>query len=154
MFVQLPLILNFLFHYNRSILALFSRLSRYTNTGLLILRLGVGAMMIVHGFPKLKSGPEGWHKLVESMGIFGIHDFPTFWGFMAAFAEGIGGLLFLVGFMFRPACLLMLMTMLVAVAHHMKGGDSLQIASHAIELGVLFIAMFLIGPGRYSIDKS
>ena len=135
-------------------MALFSRLSRFTNTGLLILRIGVGAMMIVHGYPKLAGGPEGWHELGGSMGVFGIHDFPTFWGFMAAFAEGIGGLLFLVGFLFRPACILLLMTMLVAIAHHIHGGDKLQIASHAIELGTLFLAMLIIGPGRYSIDRT
>jgi putative oxidoreductase len=135
-------------------MALFSGLSRHNHFGLLLLRLGIGAMMIYHGFPKLKGGPDMWHKIGGSMANLGVHDFPTFWGFMAAFAECIGGLLFLIGFLFRPACLLMLTTMAVAAMHHFHAGDGWGGASHALELGVVFLAMFIIGPGRYSIDKS
>ena len=135
-------------------MAILSRLSKYHHTGLLILRLGVGAMMMLHGYPKLAGGPAMWTKLGGAAASFGLHDFPVFWGFMAAFAEGVGGLLFLIGFLFRPACLLLLITMIVAVTKHIGGGDSVMDASHAIELGVLFLAMFIIGPGRYSIDKS
>ena len=135
-------------------MAIFSSLSRYQSTGLLILRLGIGAMMIVHGYPKLFGGTAMWTKLGASVRPFGLHDFPAFWGFMAAFAETVGGLLFLVGFIFRPACLLLLITMSVASAQHLRTGDGLGGASHAIELAVLFLAMFIIGPGKYSIDKS
>ena len=135
-------------------MAIFSRLSKYNNTGLLLLRLGIGAMMILHGYPKLIGGPQMWTKLGGALSTFGMHDFPGFWGFMAAFAEGVGGLLFLVGFLFRPACLLLLITMIVAAAKHMAGGDGIMGASHAIELAVLFLAMFIIGPGRYSVDKA
>src|SRR3954464_6259587 len=99
-------------------MAIFSGLSRYHHFGLLVLRLGIGAMMIWHGYPKLLGGTAGWTKLGGSMAAFGMHDFPTFWGFMAAFAEAIGGLLFLAGFLFRPAALLLLTTMLVASMHH------------------------------------
>ena len=135
-------------------MAIFSRLSRYQNTGLLIMRLGIGAMMVGHGYPKLIGGPQTWSRLGSALATFGMHDFPTFWGFMAAFAEGVGGLLFLIGFFFRPASLLLLLTMIVAAAKHLGAGDGIMGSSHAIELGVLFLAMFIIGPGRYSIDKS
>jgi putative oxidoreductase len=135
-------------------MAILSNLSKYQSTGLLILRLGIGAMMIVHGYPKLVGGTTMWAKIGGAVAPFGLHDFPTFWGFMAAFAEGVGGLLFLLGFLFRPACLLMLITMVVAAASHFRAGDGLTGAGHALELGVIFLAMFIIGPGRYSIDKS
>lgn len=134
-------------------MALFSSLSKYHHTGLLILRLGIGAMMIWHGYPKLLGGHATWKGLGASMSAFGMHDFPAFWGFMAAFAEAVGGLLFLLGFLFRPAVLLLMVTMGVAAMHHFNAGDGLKGASHAIELGVLFLAMFIIGPGKYSIDK-
>jgi putative oxidoreductase len=134
-------------------MAFLSRLSRYHHTGLLLLRIGIGVMMIFHGYPKLKGGPGAWGKIGGSLADFGIHDFPAFWGFMAAFAEGVGGLLFLIGFFFRPASLLLLITMVVAAGHHLNAGDGIGGASHAIELGVLFLAMFIIGPGKYSIDK-
>jgi hypothetical protein len=37
---------------------------------------------------------------------------PTFWGLMACFAEGIGGLLILLVLLFRPATLLIVFTMI------------------------------------------
>jgi putative oxidoreductase len=135
-------------------MAIFSRLGRYTNFGLLVMRLGVGAMMIVHGYPKLIGGPEKWTKLGASMGNLGVHAYPEFWGFMAAVAEGLGGLLLILGLAFRPACLLLMFTMIVASVTHFSKGDTVGDASHAIELAFVFFGLFFIGPGRYSVDKS
>ena len=135
-------------------MAIFSRLGRYTNFGLLVLRIGLGAMMIVHGYPKLIGGPEKWTKIGAAIGNIGVHAYPTFWGFMAAIAEGLGGLLLILGLAFRPACLLLLFTMIVAAINHFTKGDTLATASHAVELGFVFFGLFFIGPGRYSLDKS
>lgn len=134
-------------------MAILGNLSKHTNTGLLIMRIGLGFMMIMHGYPKLFGGVEKWTAVGGAMKNFGMHDVPHFWGFMAAFAETIGGLLFLLGFLFRPATFLLLFTMVTAAAMHLGKGDGLMGSSHAIELGVVFLAMFIIGPGRYSIDK-
>jgi putative oxidoreductase len=134
-------------------MALLSRLSRYQDFGILLLRIGLGAMMIWHGYPKLKGGPDMWAKIGSSMSTFGMHDIPAFWGFMAAFAEAVGGLLFLIGFLFRPALLLMIITMSVAAIQGYKS-DGMMGANHALELGIVFLAMFIIGPGKYSIDKA
>jgi len=86
------------------------------------------------------------------MGALGVDFAPAFWGFMAAFAELGGGLLFALGLFFRPACVLMFLTMLVATNFHFAKGDSFTTASHAIEAAVLFAGMFLVGPGGYGID--
>ncbi len=135
-------------------MALFSKLGKYNDTGLLLLRIGVGAMMIVHGLPKLTGGIDKWETLGSNMSLIHVNAYPAFWGFMAGFAEGIGGLMFIIGFLFRPACFLMLFTMFMAAFKHLHGGDSLSVASHSIELFFVFLAMFIIGPGKYSVDKS
>lgn len=139
-------------------MAIFSKLGKYQDTGLLLMRIGVGAMMMTHGIPKLAGGTEKWVKLGKNMELIGIHAYPAFWGFMAGFAEGICGALFVLGFLFRPAAFLMLFTMFIAAFMHIHDGTTLwekiTDASHAIELGSVFIAMFLIGPGRFSVDKS
>ena len=134
-------------------MAIFSRLGKYQQTALLILRVGIGIMMIYHGYPKLLGGPGKWASLGKAMHSLGLHDFPAFWGFMAAVAEAIGGLCLIVGFCFRPACLLLLITMIVAAMKHLGSGPFGE-ATHAIELGVVFLAMTLLGPGKYSVDKS
>lgn len=39
-------------------MALLASLGKYRNTGLLIIRIGLGVMMMLHGYPKLLGGPE------------------------------------------------------------------------------------------------
>lgn len=122
------------------------------NTGLLIIRAGIGIMFITHGFPKLSGGPAFWEAIGGTMGIIGLNFWPVFWGFMAAFAETIGGLFLTLGLFTRPAAFLMLFTMLMATLTHFTKGDGLQIASHAIESGLVFLGFLVGGAGRYSLD--
>lgn len=135
-------------------MAIFSALNKYSNFGLLVMRAGMGIMMILHGLPKITGGPEKWAKIGEAMGNFGIRFFPTGWGFAAAAAEAIGGVLIVLGLAFRPACLMILFTMIVAATMHLSKGQSLMESSHAIELAFAFFGMLFIGPGKYSVDKN
>lgn len=135
-------------------MALFTRLGNYTSTALLIMRIGIGAMMIVHGFPKLTGGDELWTKIGGSMSNFGMDKYPLYWGLAAALTETLGGLLLILGFLFRPVCLLLLFTMLVATVSHFSKGQGIKEASHAIELGFVFLSLFILGPGSYSVDKA
>jgi putative oxidoreductase len=132
---------------------IWTSLNKYRDIGLLILRLGIGGMFIFHGAPKILGGPDMWEKLGATMGIFGIHLLPVFWGFMSSFAECFGGIFLILGFLFRPACVLLTINMIVATSMHLNRGDGLGIASHAIEDGILFLSLILIGPGKYSLDE-
>jgi putative oxidoreductase len=128
-------------------------LNKYRDIGLLILRLGIGGMFMFHGAPKIMGGPDIWEKIGTTMGIFGIKFLPVFWGFMSSFAEFFGGVFLILGLFFRPACILMTINMIVATSMHLNRGDGLGIASHAIEDGILFLSLILIGPGKYSLDE-
>ncbi|ARS41863.1 DoxX family protein [Sphingobacteriaceae bacterium GW460-11-11-14-LB5] len=134
-------------------MAILDNLGKYRNTGLLLLRIGLGVMFIIHGFPKLAGGPDGWTGLGGSMKVIGINFLPIFWGFMAAATETFGGFLLIVGLFFRPALILLIFTMIIAALVHFGKGDGLQGASHAIELGIVFFGLIFIGPGKYSVDK-
>jgi putative oxidoreductase len=35
---------------------------------------------------------------------------------------------------------------------HIKNGDGFNAASHAIEAGIVFLSLILIGPGHFSLD--
>jgi len=128
-------------------------LAKFREEGLLVLRIGIGAMFVAHGVPKLLAGPHEWLKLGHAMRYLGIDFLPTAWGFMAGLAEAGGGLCLVLGLFFRPACLALACTMAVAATMHLGRGDGLLKASHAIEAGILFFSLMLIGPGRYSIHK-
>ena len=129
-------------------------LGKYRDAGLLILRLGLGLMFCLHGLPKLAGGPKLWTALGKNMAHLGIDFFPVFWGFMAAATEGIGGILLILGFCYRPVCLLLTFTMVIASLklHHDKA-DFQSAASRPIELAIVFLGLAFIGPGRFSIDK-
>ncbi len=120
---------------------------------LLILRLGIGLMFMLHGFPKLMGGPPAWTRLGQSMANFGIYFYPAGWGFLAAFAEFGGGLLMLTGLFFRPAMIMMCIHMSVACYKHYSSGDSIESASHALEALITFLFLLLSGPGKYALDR-
>ncbi len=125
--------------------------NRLTNVGLLILRIGLGIIMMAHGIPKLAGGVELWQKLGGAMGVFGINFAPAFWGFMAAFSESIGGLFLLLGIGVRIFAALLAFTMLVAFLMHAHKGDGFKVYSHALSLAVVFFAIVVIGGGNLSI---
>jgi putative oxidoreductase len=135
-------------------MAVLSKLGRYRNHGLLIIRVGLGIMFIYHGLPKLLEGPERWERIGKAMGSLGIHFFPGLWGFLSAVTETIGGVLLMTGLFFRPVCILLLINMIVAVLSLFSRGESFFDASQAIEDAIIFAGLIFVGPGLYSVDKN
>jgi putative oxidoreductase len=87
----------------------------------------------------------------------GIGFAPAFWGFMAAFAEFVCSILIILGVLFRPAVLTLAFTMLVAALHHLNlppdnPGAGWGGASHALELLVVYVGLFLTGPGKFAFS--
>ena len=122
------------------------------DAGLLILRLGLGVMLIYHGWPKLTGGTQMWHGLGQAMGNLGITFAPAFWGFMAAAAEFFGGIALILGVPLRIFCVLLVIDMFVAALFHLKAGQGLGQASHAIELLIVFISLLVMGAGKFSLS--
>jgi putative oxidoreductase len=133
-------------------------LSKYRDFGLLLLRVLIGLSFLAHGLPKIEGGPEYWIKLGKSMQFVGVTAYPIFWGLMSALSESVGGMLLLIGFCFRPDCLFLVINMAVATIMHFNTtpggfGEKWFVASHAIELGSVFLSLLLIGPGKFSVDR-
>ena len=130
-------------------------LTKFRDWGLLFLRVALGAFYLyVHGWHKLAGGVHAWREIGLAVRYVGIHFAPVFWGLMAALSETLGCVLLILGFLFRPACLALLITLVVASAMLLRKGQGLETASHAIELAILFFSLLFIGPGKYSLDKS
>ncbi len=128
-------------------------LSKHRDLGLLILRVGIGIMFVLHGYPKISGGPAMWEKIGMATGAIGIHFAPVFFGLLAALSEFGGGICLILGFLFRPACFFLTITMAMAATMHILKGDGVLVASHAIELGIVFLSLIFIGPGYYSFDE-
>lgn len=124
--------------------------------GLLLLRVGIGACLIVfHGYDKITGGPERWTAIGSNMDVLGITFAPVFWGFMAAFAETVGALLLILGPLFRLMALMLVFNMFVAVMRHLSlpvenPGSGWSGASHALEYMIVFITLFFTGAGRFA----
>lgn len=122
------------------------------NFALLIIRVGIGVIMMVHGYPKIIGGTEKWEGLGSAMENVGVEFFPVFWGFMAAFAEFFGGLMLVLGFLHIAAAFLLAFTMLIAFLMHFFNGDSFGSYSQSLKLLVIFVGLMFSGPGKFSID--
>lgn len=124
---------------------------RWVDVGLLVLRLGFGlGFFYFHGWAKLAGGPERWAGVGGAVEHLGIGFGHTFFGFLGAFAESIGGLMIAAGFLFRPAALLIAGTMFVAWVMHVTTGNGTP--AHAFKNMWVALGLALIGPGRYSVD--
>ncbi len=122
-------------------------------TAFLVLRVVLGLLMMVHGWPKVLGGPERWAGLGGVMETFGITFAPMLWGAAAAFSELFGGALLILGLLTRPAAALIVFTMAIAALNHALGGDPFGRISHPSAIGVGCLAILLGGPGRLALDR-
>lgn len=134
---------------------ILTSLTKFRDWGLLFLRVALGGFYLyVHGWHKLAGGVHVWHELGLNVKYVGVHFAPVFWGLMAALSETVGCVLVILGFLFRPACFLLFITLFVASAMHVRSGQGWEHASQAVELDILFFSLLFIGPGKYSLDKN
>ncbi len=115
--------------------------------GLLLLRAWFGgAMAFAHGFGKLGDVIEGNWKFADPLGI---GEVPSL--LLAAGAEFFGGFLVAIGLFTRPAAATVAFTMAVA-AFVTHGGDAYAKMEPALLYFFAFLAIVLLGPGRWSVD--
>lgn len=129
------------------------RFSDRLDPGICLLRVGIGSLfVIVHGYPKIVGGVILWRGLGGAFNrMIGLSFAPGFWGFLAMLAEFGGGLCLIAGIFFRPACAAIFFTMLVAVISILRGGYGFGSASQPLELGIVVAALFLTGPGKFTV---
>jgi putative oxidoreductase len=128
-------------------------LAKYSDFGLLLLRVSVGVLFILYTAPALIGGPSAWAHFGAGAHNWGLHSHFQIWGFLAAFLGCVGGILMIFGLFFRPAVLLMLV---FAIVHAIgaKHGNSFRTAVPSIEMCFILAGILFVGPGKYSVDKT
>lgn len=132
---------------------IFNNRYKFRDFGLLLLRIGIGIMLVFHGLPKLMGGAAQWDELGSAVSHFGIYEHHEIYGYIIAFTEFGGGILLLFGLFHRIICFLLILIMALAAANYFMAGAGLKGAHHAVEGGVLFLSLLFIGPGRYALDQ-
>jgi len=115
--------------------------------GLLAMRIALGAVMIVHGYPKV-TGIHNVEKFFSSIGL------PWWSAYLSAGAEFFGGILIIIGLLTRPVAFAQLIDMIVAVAkvhwkHGLVGEGNYQLP---LTLAALALALIVFGAGPIALD--
>lgn len=128
-----------------------------TDMALLIGRVAIGVCFIIHGLGKLgvigTGNMDGFAQWLEGLGV----PMPAIQARIAMASEIGGGALLALGLFTRPACLLLIATMIVAGKVGHKGAGYLITndppgAEYTINLAVVCLMFVLLGAGAYSLD--
>jgi putative oxidoreductase len=120
-------------------------------------RLAIGVCFVIHGLGKLglvgTGSMEGFVAWLRELGV----PQPAIQARMAMLSELTGGSLLALGLFTRPACALLVFTMIVAGRIGHRGAGYLITndppgAEYTINLAVICGCFALAGPGRLSVD--
>ena len=132
---------------------IFTSQERKMNFGLLFMRLGLAAVLLIHALPKLFDGTAAWNKFwmsleFESIGLPG-----TIMGFAILLIESIGALSLLCGYFFRVACaLLSFLYGLYFFGYFYYKSGYVTLTLWSLGLAVVFFGLIYVGPGRYAVS--
>ncbi|MDP4231459.1 MAG: DoxX family protein [Bacteroidota bacterium] len=124
------------------------------DTGLLILRLALGGLMLLHGIGKIRNGVEMFKPSLAEMGL------PEFLIYGLYIAEVLAPVMIIFGLWTRFAALTIVIDMIMAIVLVRK--QDFFALSHsggwAVELEALYFFMALVlcftGSGAYRITRS
>ena len=133
----------------------------YSDWGLLFLRVGMGVLMLFHGWPKLNpngpmKGPAGFAGFLQQQGV----PLPTFFAWVVALLETVGALLLIVGLATRILAIGFAIDMLVAIRLVKIGMANARFSEQdgtgwefEFILMVVALALLFTGAGSISLDS-
>lgn len=116
------------------------------NWASLIIRIGFGVLMIPHGYGKYTNFDSISTRFMTFLGLSGEISLG-----LAIFAELVCSVLLVLGLATRAVLIPLIITMITAafVAH---SNDPLDVKEHSLMYLVGYLAIFILGAGKYSID--
>ena len=135
------------------------RIFQHPHFGNFIIRSAVGAILAISGWNKFAAGQatlEAVGTNVSRVGLAVASDgaLALFFGIMAAGSELIGGILLILGVLFRSATAVLLLTMAVATVtkYQTTSGDFIQYG-YPLVVFLVLLGLLFTGPGRFSIMR-
>lgn len=114
-----------------------------TDTGLLVLRIGVSIIFIFAGWMKYKD-------MTGTVGFFASIGFSAFWAYLVTAVELLGGIAVLLGIWTRVAAKLLAIVMVVAI--YVVHGNPQMLMTPVLMLFAT-VALVLAGGGKYSLKS-
>ena len=135
-----------------------------TEIGILVLRVGLGLVLLYHGSQKVFGvfGGLGFQPTLETWEQ--VRGVPQWLGFLAIASEFGGGLLVMLGLLTRAFGFLIACTMATAAyfeltkpgaLHALSEGRNTMVATYGypLALALVGLALVFLGSGRFSLDQ-
>lgn len=123
-------------------------LDRLQPLALLVMRLALGAVMLVHGYHKVFGGLHHHAQFVAGLGL------PAWTAYLSSFTEFLGGVLVILGLFTRVAAFAICIDMSVAIAkvHFHNGLTGNGGYEFPLALAALAFALIFFGAGPIAFD--
>ena len=125
------------------------------NFGVLIIRLGLGLLFLIHGYPKMsgrwgevKGSRESLTKSIRRLRL----PFPYYLAILVGTVECFGGGMLILGFGTRWAAMALVVIMLVATGRNYTEKGFIGSADFPFSVLTTRLGLALIGSGSISLD--
>lgn len=117
------------------------------STAMLVLRLGLGILMMMHGYNKLVHFGDKHNSFMNFLGLGSTISLA-----LIVFAEFFCSLFLILGLFTRLAAIPLIIATLVMIFKS-HNGDILGEGEHAALYLTGYLVLLLVGPGRVSVDS-
>lgn len=129
---------------------MFTSQERQSNFGLLFMRLGLAAVLLIHSLPRLFAGSPSWQSVGITLGFINIGVPQTILGFVMLLLEALGAVSLMFGYFFRIACIILFILFALYSFNYFRiGYQTLMLCTAG--LASVFFGLIYVGPGQYSI---
>jgi putative oxidoreductase len=129
---------------------LFSSQERGINLGLLFMRVGLAAMLLIHSLPRLIGGAAQWKSVGTTLSFVNIGLPLQVLGFVVLLMETLGGVSLLCGYLFRTSCIILTFLFGLYCFNYINIGYR-TLTLFSLGLASVFIGLINTGPGRYAV---
>lgn len=124
------------------------------NTAKLLLRVGLGLLLLLHGIAKMTGGIDWLGGMISNAGL------PSFFAYGVYIGEVVAPIMLILGYYTRSAAIIIIFNMIVAIAL-VHGNQLLMLTDNGgwkLELQAFFMltaaAIALLGSGKYALRRT
>ena len=130
-------------------MALYTQ-DRKSDIGLLLMRLGLSAMLLLHAAPQLVKGANAWKSVGMSLNFVNPAIPSHYFGGLVLLVEALGSICMIFGYLSRTASLLLCALFGAYCFNYYSIGYS-TLMLWSLGLSLVFFGLLYTGPGRYAV---